>query len=257
MFVRNKETLIMNNSLLHKTILASTLVAMLPCQAADDEPFEFSANVALTTDMVFRGMSFTNEEPSLNGGFDLEHDTGFYVKTWATNVNLLEGDTVEPDERANLAIGWYVGYNGDFSDNLNYDIQAAYFAFPGAAKDLNYDFAEFTGALTYSIQDTDLGFSYTFSPDFFLKSDTAHYYELNASHTFVNANDLKIGGRIGLQTVKDNDTIGFDDYTNYGIWISYPIGDFTSTLEYTNTDLDNGDDLNADGRVFFTLSHSF
>ncbi|EDN67935.1 conserved hypothetical protein, secreted [Beggiatoa sp. PS] len=249
----------MNNSLslLHKTILASTLVAMLPCQAADDKPFDFEANVALTTDLVFRGLSYTNEEPALNGGFKIEHQSGLYAKTWASNVNLLEGDTVKPEDRANLVIGWYLGYNGDFSDVLSYDIQAARFTFPSAAKKLNYEYTEFTGSLTYSIQDTDLGVSYTFSPNFFLKSDKAHYYELNASHTFVNANDLEIGGRVGRQTVDDNETVGFDDYTTYGVWMSYPIGDFTSTLEYTNTDLDNADDLNADGRVFFTLSHSF
>jgi len=244
-------------SLWHQSLLASTLVAMLPCQAADDKLFDFDANLALTTDFVMRGLSYTNEEPAFNGGFEIEHESGIYVKNWASNVNLLEGDTVEPDERANLFIGWYAGYNGDFSDNLNYDIQAAYNTFPGAAKDLNYDFTEFTGALTYSIQDTNLGLLYAFSPDYLRKSDKAHYYELNASHTFVNANDLGIGGRIGRQTIKDNKTIGFDDFTNYGVWIFYPIGDFTGTLQYTNTDLENADDVNADGRVFFTLSHIF
>ena len=250
----------MNNSLLsHQIFLASTftLVAVSPCQAADDKLFDFEANIYLTSDLVVRGISFTNEEPSLNGGFKIKHQSGIYVETWASNVNLLETNTVKPDERANLVIGWYLGYDGDVNDYLSYNIQVDYFSLPGAAKSLNYEYTEFLASLTYSIQDTDLGLLYGFSPNFFLDSDNAHYYELNASHTFVDINDLEIGGQIGRQTVSDNEAIGFDDYTTYGLWVSYPIGDFTGTLEYTNTDLDNADALNADGRVTFTLSHSF
>lgn len=234
--------------------LASSLVAMLPCQAADVGPFELSTNVSLTTDLVFRGMSFTNEEPGLTGGFDIDHESGLYAKTWAANVNLLEDNTVEPDERANLLVSWYVGYTANFNDNLEYDIQAAYFAFPGAAKDLNYDFPEYTAALTYTIQDSELGLAYSFARDFFLKSGNAHYYELNALHTFTNAYDLEIGGRVGRQTVEDNDTVGFDDYNTYGVWLSYPIGDWTATLEYVTTDFENAEELNSDGKFVFTIA---
>jgi uncharacterized protein (TIGR02001 family) len=247
---------LMNNStkLLCKTALASILVATNH-QASAEKKFEFGADVALTTDLVLRGMSYTNEEPAIHGGFDIEHQTGVYVQTWAANVNLLEGDTVKPEDRANMVLGLYAGYKGDLNDNLSYDIQAAHYLFLGAAEDLNYDMSEFTANFTYSIQDTDLGLLYAFSPEFFLKSGKAHYYELTVSHSF--ANDLGIGGQLGLQTVSDNDTVGFEDYTYYGLWLSYPIGDFDTTLGYSNTDLDNADDLNADGRVYFTLSKSF
>ena len=233
--------------------LASSLVVILPCQAADVGPFELSANVSLTTDYVYRGLSYTNEEPAIHGAFKIEHESGAYVSTWATHVNFLEDDTVKPDERASFVIGWYAGYNADLNDNLNYDIQVASYAFPGADDDLNYPFSELNGVLTYTIQDTDLGLIYSFSPDFFLKSDQAHYYELNAAHTFTKAYNLEIGGRVGRQTVKDNDTVGFDDYSTYGVWASYPIGDWTATLEYVSTDLDNAEALNADGKFIFTI----
>jgi len=54
------------------------------------------------------------------------------VEFWAgKNVNLLEGERVKLNERANLVVGWYLGFN----ENLSYDIQVDYFSFPGAALD--------------------------------------------------------------------------------------------------------------------------
>ncbi|RLA37810.1 MAG: hypothetical protein DRR03_01810 [Gammaproteobacteria bacterium] len=37
---------------------------------------EIAANVALTSDYVWRGVSQTNEDPAILGGFDYEHDSG-------------------------------------------------------------------------------------------------------------------------------------------------------------------------------------
>jgi len=48
---------------------------------------EISANVALTTDYVWRGISQNQEDPALQGGFDYAHDSGFYLGAWAANVN--------------------------------------------------------------------------------------------------------------------------------------------------------------------------
>jgi uncharacterized protein (TIGR02001 family) len=42
-----------------------------------------SANVALTSDYVFRGVSQTDEDPAIQGGFDVSHDSGLYIGTWA------------------------------------------------------------------------------------------------------------------------------------------------------------------------------
>jgi len=246
----------MNNSTIAQTaLLATALVATIPQVAADEQQaLKFSGDVTLTSDLAIRGMSYTNEEPALHGSFKVEHQTGVYVRTWATNVNLLEGDTVKPEDRANLLVGLYLGYQGNFSD-ISYDIQAVRYLFPGADKDLNYDLTEYTLDLDYSLQGIDLGVLYTYSPDFFLKSGKAHYYEFSASHTF--ANDLGIGGIVGRQTVSDNETVGFDDYNYYGMWLTYPIGKFDVSLYYNNTDLDNADDINADERVYFTLAASF
>ena len=46
---------------------------------------KLSANVALATDYVWRGISQNNEDPALQGGFDYEHASGFYLGMYFLN----------------------------------------------------------------------------------------------------------------------------------------------------------------------------
>lgn len=258
-FTENKtiEAQCMNKplNLLCKTAVTSTLLVALPIQADEKKPFEFSGTAMLMSDFVDRGLSYTNEDPAIFVAFDIEHKSGFDFGAEALNANLLEGPTVAPADRANLLFYLYAGYRGDLSDNLNLSIQGYRYRLVGAASSLNYDYTEFTTTFTYSIQDTDLGFVYDYSPDFFLKTGQAHNFEFSVSHSL--SNDLSFGGYVGKQYISDNEAMGLDDNFHYSVWASYPIGDFDAGIYYTNTDLDNADAVNGDSRVYFTLSKSF
>ena len=236
-----------------KTALTSALIASLPIvvQAAEDVPFDFGADVTLASDLVSRGMSFTDEGYALQGTFDVEHESGVYVMSWASNVKLLEGDTVKPEDRANMLLVLYAGYRGDLGE-VSYDVNINRALFPGASQDMNYDMTEFHIDFSYTLQGIDLGLAYDYSPDFFFKTGNAHNYQVSVGHTFPN--DFDITGFVGRQTVSDNAGVGFDDYTHYSLSLSYPVADFDVSINYSNTDLDNADALNADSRVYFTLS---
>ena len=47
---------------------------------------EFSGNVSIGTDYVYRGISQTGEEATIQGGFDWEADNGIYAGIWASNI---------------------------------------------------------------------------------------------------------------------------------------------------------------------------
>lgn len=241
-------------NLLCKTAVTSTLLVALPIQAEGDEPFAFSGIAMLMTDYVDRAMSFSNEDPALYIDLNIEHESGFDIGMLALNINLVEGETVRPGDRANTLWGLYAGYRADLSDKLRFDFQAYDYRFPGAESDFNYDFWEFTTMLTYSIQDTALGFVYDYSPNMMFGTGQAHNFEFTVSHSL---NNLSFGGYVGWQGIKDNPKMGFDDYFHYSVWASYPIGDFNVGMSYANTDLDNADVVNADSRVYFTLAKFF
>jgi len=155
-----------------KAALTSALVASLPVvQAAENIPFEFGANVTLATDMISRGMSFTDEGYAMQGTFDVEHESGVYVMTWGSNVKLLEDETVKPEDRATMGLILYAGYRGDLGE-VSYDANINRVLFLGAGSHLNYDMTEFHIDFSYTLQGIDLGLAYDYSPDFFSKRVT-------------------------------------------------------------------------------------
>ncbi|CAM2068671.1 Bacterial protein of unknown function (Gcw_chp) [Sulfidibacter corallicola] len=82
---------------------------------------EFSANLGLTADYVWRGESQTDEEPALQGGLDYALDLGFYVGTWASNVKFGEDRDVEVD--------LYGGYGYEGKNGFTFDVGYIRYAF--------------------------------------------------------------------------------------------------------------------------------
>ena len=93
---------------------------------------EWSANASMTSNYIWRGLTQTENEAAVQGGIDYASDSGFYIGTWASNVNYGAGDvySYEHDVYAGFAfdtgaVSWDVGYL-----YYNYD------------KEANFDFGE-------------------------------------------------------------------------------------------------------------------
>ncbi len=78
----------LNKKLITVSIAAALAAGMsaTTVQARDD--IEISGNVALTTDYRFRGISQSDEEAAVQGGFDVAFEPGFYVGTWGSSCKL-------------------------------------------------------------------------------------------------------------------------------------------------------------------------
>ncbi len=76
---------------------AALLGSAIAASAAD-----VAGNVTLATDYRFRGISQLNGEfsPAIQGGFDFATDMGFYIGTWASNVNLHRRSRSRPTSTA-------------------------------------------------------------------------------------------------------------------------------------------------------------
>ena len=73
--------------------VAATLMAGTPLVTQTEEDgFQISGNVALTTDYRFRGISQSDEELAIQGGFDAEFGPGFYIGTWGSSVDFDSND---------------------------------------------------------------------------------------------------------------------------------------------------------------------
>ena len=68
-------------------LLASSAVAT-PALAQEEEskPITITGSVGLVSDYRFRGVSQSDEGVAVQGGFTVNHESGFYVGTWGSNL---------------------------------------------------------------------------------------------------------------------------------------------------------------------------
>ena len=72
-----------------------------PAMAQDKSPIPgtFSANVALTSEYLFRGLSQNDDAPAIQGGFDYEVEVAkpvsLYAGAWGSNVDFNEASSVD------------------------------------------------------------------------------------------------------------------------------------------------------------------
>ena len=86
----------MTLSKLKLAVLGALVVPMTSVLAEEAPPaaveapksdFSVSGNVGLFSDYIFRGYTQTENNPALQGGFDVEHASGLYAGVWASNVD--------------------------------------------------------------------------------------------------------------------------------------------------------------------------
>ena len=210
---------------------------------------EFSANVALTNDYVFRGISQTDEHPAIQGGFDFSHDSGFHAGIWGSNVDFNDGD------EATVEIDYSVGFGGKLVDALSWDLSAIYYTYPGAHGSLDYDYWELTPSLSYDFGPASVSGAVFYSPDFFGGTGDAVYY--NAGVEVPLPQDFAISASIGRQTFSRN---AMQEWTDWKVGVSKELGGFGFELAYTDTNLSKAECGNTgwcDGRVLVSVSKSF
>ena len=211
-------------------------------------PGDFSANVALTTDYVFRGISQSNEEPTVQGGIDWSHaDTGLYLGIWGSGVDFTD---------ASSEFDLYGGIAGTVGD-ISWDLGGIYYHYPGSDDNLNYDFWELAVAAGYDFGVAQTSLSLNYSPDYFGASGDSYYLATYA--TVPLPYDLTLSAHAGHQWIEDNAAFGTPDYTDWSLGLGYTVEGFDLGLTYNDTDLKEPGEC-ADGcgaRLVFSVSKSF
>jgi uncharacterized protein (TIGR02001 family) len=210
----------------------------------------FSANIGFVSDYVFRGISQSDKNFAVQGGFDAEHESGLYMGTWASNIDFNDGDN------ASAELDVYGGYGFSFK-GLSFDLGAIYYAYPNANSSLNYNFYEVYAGVGTEIEKVDLNASLNYTPENFGESGDATYLSLNADYKITD--DLKFKSNIGYQMIDDEIAFGTDDYLHWGLGIGYSFEGFDFDVKYSQSDLDVSGSCGSscDPTVIFGISRSF
>ncbi|MFY8352866.1 TorF family putative porin [Pseudoalteromonas sp. SSM20] len=189
---------------------------------------EVTANAAVSSNYLWRGVTQTSDNAQVSGGIDYSHESGFYAGTWASNVDF-GGD------KPGYELDFYAGFAGEMGE-FGYDVGYVYYAYPDAVDSI--DFGELYGALSWNWLEGKVSYLSNAQSGASSEEDLL-YVELNATFEVLNETELTfhIGNSMG-DTVTE--WFGEDDsYIDYGASIAK--GGFTFGV--AQTDLDADDDL--------------
>lgn len=237
-----------------KLVLSLTTAGLLGTSGlvlAEDSPHTFTGNVGLFSDYSFRGVSQTAGEAAIQGGFDYAHSSGFYLGTWASNVEPTTGYN-----GSNMEWDFYGGYAGKITDDLGYNVGLLKYYYPGQVGAGNADTLEAYVGVTYKW--FGLKASYNLD-DYFgvANSDGTVYWDLSFNY------ELPAGVMLGAHygwTQYDGAGNDVLDYEDWKIGVTKTFGGFNFGLAYTDTDAATfsvkGEDV-TDGRWILSVSKTF
>ena len=239
---------------LQKTTLACAILAAISSTVVTAEEaveeHQFSANVAMTTDYVWRGFSQTDNHPAIQAGFDYAHSSGFYLGTWASNVESDPGASYNYDG-ASTEVDIYAGWGGEFK-GVSVDVGALHYEYPGTDTK-NNNTNEYHLGLGYDFGIASVGATANYSDDYF-GADETYYWDFGVE---VPVSMVTLAAHYGI-TDYDDDNKG-DDYADWRIGASIEFKGFGFDLAYTDTSGVSGGCKNTtcDGTTIFTVSKEF
>lgn len=251
----------------------------------------FTANVGITSDYVFYGISQNFRTPALQGGFDYAHSSGLYLGTWASNIS--------GNQYTNASMEWdvYGGYNGKVNDDFGYNIGLMEVFYPGGKTSLagpanKWDTSELLLGGTW--KGLNIKYTYTLTDWYGISSANGGGFEpvmivnnvatatcasdnncagnlsskgsgyIEGNYTYEFADSWTITGHVGHQKIKNFSKLS---YTDYKLGVNKTYAGFNFGLAYTNTNatdnslyhvIANGDNKKLSGSLFaISVSRSF
>lgn len=172
--------------------------------------FSFSANVAFATEYRFRGVALTDGDFAVQGGFDIGHDSGLYVGTWASN---LDEQTVG---FGSTELDVYGGWGGDLTDGLSADVGVIAYLYPDAGPG-EFDYIEFYGSLSFAIGPASLTGGVAYAPDQDSLGSTDNLYLYTDLGIGIPDTPITVTGHLGY-------TDGFLTFTTDSEALDWSIG---------------------------------
>lgn len=211
-----------------KLIISSLLGLGISSGAiAEDVGFDLdlSANLGLSSDYIWRGVSQTGGHPAISGGLDLSHEnTGIYLGNWNSNVT---GGT---------EVDLYGGVSNEIGDSgVSYDVGAIGYIYPGQD---GLDFYEVYGGLGVDIGAVSPAATYYYDPD----NENSY---LDTSVDVSLPAEFTLTGHYGRTFVK-----GDGDINDYLVGVSRSFIGLDFGLNYTDSGADRD-------RLVFSVGKTF
>ena len=230
------------NSIKLAAFAATAALALGTAAQAQDKP-EFSFNVGVASDYVFRGFSQTDSKPQVYGGADVGIGI-FYAGTWLSNVDFGDSTDMEYD--------LYAGFKPTLGP-VSLDVGIVRYGYTNQSDGADLDFWEGKVAGSVPAGKGTIGAAVYYTPENFNQTGKATYVELNGSMPVTDK--LSVSGAVGHQSLE-----GPLDYETWNLGVGYAINDvFGVDLRYWDTNVEKSDEpfKLSSGRVVVGLKAAF
>jgi uncharacterized protein (TIGR02001 family) len=204
--------------------------------------FEATANVAFVSDYRSRGLSYTDNDAALQGGFDVAERSGWSAGVWASSISGDAGSTLEMD--------LYAARSFDVGET-EISLGATAFIYPDA-EEANY--GEALATLSRVLGPVDASFSVNYAWEQANLGDEDNFY--------VTLGGASLIGRWGSIPVSLGASVGYEEgalaiedaKTDWSLSMTADLAGMTFGLSYVDTDLT---DEPGDPAGVISLSRAF
>ena len=204
-----------------KTTLALAISALAGGAMAQSAPAEekspISANVTITNDYRYRGISQSNFQPAIQGGFDYAHDSGFYIGNWNSSISWITDQwgpaNGGPITSAPIEMDFYAGFKKELiAPGFASDIGVLQYYYPITGVIDTAQFKNFNTTEIYAAQNFTAGpvtgflkFSYAVTTLFGFYGSTGSNYT-----------DLTVNYDTGIWGITANAHVGYQYFAGTG-----------------------------------------
>lgn len=193
-----------------------------------------SYNAAIVSDYRFRGISYSNRKPAVQGGADISFPSGWFVGTWLSSVANYGGAHAEVDI--------YGGYSGS-ADGWNYTATILGYVYPDGR---NTDYFELQSTVAHTIGPATATLTVAYYPK-----------QWNASsnlYTGIGADVAILGTPFTASASVGRENGSYDEKWDWSAGISCTIDKLEISASYVDSNYKGALEAGKNGRATALLS---
>ena len=205
---------------------AQTAPAAAP-EAPEASPI--TANVSLTSDYRYRGISQSNLRPAIQGGFDYAHESGFYIGNWNSSIAWV--NNLSPSVSSSVEMDFYAGFKKDlFAEGFATDFGVLQYYYPTSGNYIGSNVNPNTTEL-YAAQNFTAGpvtgffkFSYAVTNTFGNQNSSGSYYPDLTVNYDTGIWGLAVNAHVGYQYIAGTATGATSSNSSYYSYTDWKLG---------------------------------
>jgi len=202
----------------HKTAISAVVVGLLTGlgsmsafaeeaaadAAAAPEVSPITANVTVTNNYIYRGLSQSDFKPAIQGGFDYAHESGFYIGNWNSSISWVSDGGYA--KSAPIEMDFYGGFKKELiAEGFASDVGILQYYYPSSPTlTTNPNTTEIYVAqnATFGPVTGFLKFSYALSNTFGTYGSTGSYYPDLTANYDTGFYGITLNGHVGYQKIQ-------------------------------------------------------